>query len=522
MLFGTTCRIELWRLWGVFSLLLGLTPTLVIAAAVDGRLTVRTLDEETGGPIAVRMELRDARGRVVRLRPKGAIVAGESIYFDGETTLELRRGAYTFLIEAGPEFRTRPGNFTIDRHAEDSTDITLLRRVNMRDEGWLAGDLDVQTTLAHVLLMMRARSVDFVPVTGAVNDDGRCRKAKPSLPANAGEAADRLYGPWAALDDRRGGALLAIAGDQSLDVCQWKADESSLPMLTVAREAGAVVVAISPTAWDFPLWVASGKLDAVQVINRFSQPGVGAAASKAARPRDNALFGGKLGPGRYSESIYHHLLNCGLRLPPAAGSGAVTDSNPRQPNAVLGSSRVYVHCEDEQCTRDAWLAGLKAGRVVVTNGPLLRTRVEGRPPGEIFSIETGETREFQIALGLAFYDQTQVEYLEIIQNGMTMHHVRLAELAEQEGRLPPVKFEGSGWFLVRAITNNPELYQFASTGPYYVEADYQPRISRASVEYFIKWLDDAAEQFAKNEAVLADIEAARPFWNKLLAAANAE
>ena len=159
---------------------------------------------------------------------------------------------------------------------------------------------------------------------------------------------------------------------------------------------------------------------------------------------------------------------------------------------------------------------------MVTNGPLLRTQVSGHPPGHQFHLDRGESREFQIALGLAFYEQAPVEYLEIIKNGRVEHEIRLSELADRQGRLPPLRFDRSGWFLVRAMTNRTSNYQFATTGPYYVQSDYQPRISRASVQFFLDWLDAAATEFATYDAVRADIQQARPFWEALLSKANAD
>jgi hypothetical protein len=314
------------------------------------------------------------------------------------------------------------------------------------------------------------------------------------------------------LDYRRGGGLLLIGGEGAVDVCQWKIDEPSLSALAAGREAGACIVALTPTAWHLPLWVASGKLDAVEVLHRHSVRG--AAADERERPCDKARFAGKLGAGRCGEAIYHHLLNCGLRLPPAAGSGVGVINGRQAVTTPLGFNRTYVFC-DEMCDRESWLTNLRAGQVTITNGPLLRTRVEGQPPGHVFQLERGEKHEFQIALDLAFYAEHQVAYLEIVKNGRAVHQVRLADLAGRAGRLPPVEFDSSGWFLVRAVTNNSELYQFASTGPYYVESDYRPRISRASVKYFVDWLDDAAARFADNAAVVADIEEARPFWEEL-------
>jgi hypothetical protein len=509
-----------WRFWRFLfatALAVGCAGQSVGAASYDGKLTVAAVDAQTRQSLAVRMDLRDARGRAVRVRPEGAVVAGESIYFDGEATLELRRGAYSFVIEAGPEYITRPGHFTLDRHAEDATEVQLNRRVDMRAEGWWAGDLDVQMPLASLPLAMRARGVDFAPVAAIVNDQGRCRKLKAAGTADQ-SLTPPLFGPWATLDERRGGGLIVIGGEPPVDPCQWKADEPSLPMAIAADEAGAVLTARSSSAWDFPVWIAAGKLDAVQIIS----PRLPVAAKlDHQRPHDEDFFPGKLGAGRYHEAIYHKLLDCGVRLAPAAGSAAGAGSGRTAVASPLGANRVYVQC-GETCTRDAWLAGLKAGQCCVTNGPLLRVSVEDQPPGHVFSIDQGERREFQIALNLAFYEQTQVEYLEIIQNGRSTHQIRLAELAARSGRLPPVEFTGSGWFLVRAVTNNAEFYQFATTGPYYVESNYEPRISRASVQFFIDWLDEAARKFAGNQPVVAELDAARPFWQKLMERANVE
>jgi hypothetical protein len=115
-----------------------------------------------------------------------------------------------------------------------------------------------------------------------------------------------------------------------------------------------------------------------------------------------------------------------------------------------------------------------------------------------------------------------VEYLEIVKNGQVVHEVRLADLAQSAGRLPPLEFTESGWFLVRAMTTNSSTYQYASTGPYYVEAGSRPRVSRASVQFFLDWLDAATTQFADEPTMLRDIAAARPFWEGLLGETNAE
>ncbi len=485
------------------------------AASYDGKLQILVVDEQTGEPIAARIELRNSRGRSVRIKSSDAINREGFTVFDGTLDLELRKGDYRFVIEAGPEYQTRPGHFTIERHADDSKTVSLRRHVNMRDEGWWAGDLDVSHRLQDVPLMMRAEGLDFVPVTAQGNFRGKCSEEKQKANSLQHSLSSPLAGPWATLDYRRGGGLLFLGSETLSGVCRFADQDSSLDSINMAHETGAEVIALSPSAWDLPLWIATGDLSAIQIIHRHSKFDGKGDDKKWGRPRDKVFFPGKLGVGRYSEEIYHHVLNCGLRIPPGAGSGAGANKNP------VGTNRVYVQCGSE-FSRESWLDHLRSGQVMVTNGPLLRTTVEGHPPGHVFEMDQGEVRVFLIALSLSFYEKAPVEYLEIVKNGRVEFEVRLDELAKNRGRLPPLKFDESGWFLVRAVTSNPDTYQFASTGPYYVEANYQRRVSRASVQYFLDWLTAATVEFADNEQVLNDLTAAKPFWQELMNQANAD
>ena len=59
------------------------------------------------------------------------------------------------------------------------------------------------------------------------------------------------------------------------------------------------------------------------------------------------------------------------------------------------------------------------------------------------------------------------------------------------GSLGTVTFKTSGWFLVRAIADNPKTFRFASTAPYYVEVgETKRRISKASAKFFLDWVKE--------------------------------
>ena len=83
-----------------WSLLLCATPCL---GADKGRLEVQIVDKQTNQPMAARMHLKDQQGKVVRI-PKAPFWR-DHFAIDGSNVLELPLGAYTFELEAGPEFK---------------------------------------------------------------------------------------------------------------------------------------------------------------------------------------------------------------------------------------------------------------------------------------------------------------------------------------------------------------------------------------------------------------------------------
>jgi hypothetical protein len=166
--------------------------------------------------------------------------------------------------------------------------------------------------------------------------------------------------------------------------------------------------------------------------------------------------------------------------------------------------------------------------VVATNGPLLRPKVEGRVPGYVFQLEDGGWHWFEIGLELA--TRVPVDYLQIVKNGEVDAEVRLADWSRRPGRLPPLAVDDSGWFLVRAVTNNSRTYQFATSGPYYVERGGQRRVSRRSVQFFLDWIDALAARTqdlpdlddSSRQALLAEQKFARQHFERLLSDANAD
>ena len=70
-------------------------------------------------------------------------------------------------------------------------------------------------------------------------------------------------------------------------------------------------------------------------------------------------------------------------------------------------------------------------------------------------------------------------------------------------------FNTSGWFTVRAVTNNTQNYQFAMSGPYYVERDGKPRVSRRSAEFFLEWIAAAEKRIRERKDVAEPLRTKR-------------
>jgi hypothetical protein len=233
-------------------------------------------------------------------------------------------------------------------------------------------------------------------------------------------------------------------------------------------------------------------------------------SEKAGKPRDAIEFPGVAGGGRWSAEIYFHLLNCGLRIPPTAGSGSGEVGNP------LGYNRVYAHVEGD-FSYEAWWNAVRSGRLTITNGPLLRPTVGGELPGHVFQADAAQQIELEIGLTLSTRDP--ISYIEVIKDARVVQSVRIKEFAEAGGRLPPVRFQRSGWLVIRAVTDVEHTYRYAMTAPYYVQIGGAPRISKASAQFFLDWAQKRADQLKLPEAQRAP---ALDYWRDLVARANTD
>src|SRR5215510_3770925 len=168
-----------------FAILCGL-PLWLFAS---GQLVLQAVDRETGQPLAVRMHLKNAQGKVIK--PPGVPALGDHFVFSDKIVLKLANGGYEFLVERGNEYLEQRGHFEIQNFADDSKTIEMKRFADMAKEGWFSGDLDVDRQEKDLQLLMRGDDVHVVPLVTWSNKKNPW--AKQPLPKTAVTQFDGIF-----------------------------------------------------------------------------------------------------------------------------------------------------------------------------------------------------------------------------------------------------------------------------------------------------------------------------------------
>jgi hypothetical protein len=484
------------------------------------RIVERTADHLV--PVPARVHLTDDEGKPV-LAP-GLPAWHDHFNCDSEVRLELPPGRYTYTVERGPEYERVSGVIAITTGETREQEVLLRRLIDLAALGWYSGETHVHRPLDDMPLLLRSEDLHVAPLLTVWNETNPW-KSRP-LPARllVEPEPDRVYHVLACEDERRGGALLYFNLSRPLELA---GDGPEVPSPVVhLREAleqpGAWVDVEKPFWWDVPTWVATGSVRSIGLANNHMCRSSMYEDEAWGRPRDVGEFPPPRGNGYYSQALYYRLLNCGLRIPPSAGSASGVLPNP------IGYNRVYVHL-DEPFSYEAWWRGLGGGRSFVTNGPILLVEADGRRPGAVFRSPGGEW--LSVSLDIRVIGNDRLEAVEVVRDGVVVE--RLAgENLEERVRAMPLAFESSGWFLVRAIAAVPETFRFASTAPFYVEIGKNPdTIHREDVEFFIHWIDERIARLqadqqgglgdpVRKEEVLRPHREARQFFERRLSGAR--
>jgi len=225
---------------------------------------------------------------------------------------------------------------------------------------------------------------------------------------------------------------------------------------------------------------------------------------------------------RETQEVWYRLLNCGFRLAAAGGTDAMANySSLRGP---VGLNRVYVITEPGATgladRRDRWLAGLKAGRSMATNGPILYFNLAGQQAGGDLTLQKGE---HEVEFSGFMHSIVPVDHLEVIVNGEVVKTIETGAGRQSANFSGSLNLSASSWVLLRAWNDDAspgifDRFPYATTNPVFVEIDGQSLRSKSDAEYFIRWIDRVHDALSGNknynddtekQAILSSIKSAR-------------
>ena len=192
-------------------------------------------------------------------------------------------------------------------------------------------------------------------------------------------------------------------------------------------------------------------------------------------------------------AVWYRLLNCGFRLPAAAGTDAM--ANFASLRGPVGLNRVYANVPRGLLDIQSWLSSLKQGHTFATNGPLLGFTLGGRVLGDELRLPAGENK---VKFTAWLRSIVPVDHLEVICNGHLARELKLSGDRETVDVDDTISLSQSGWCLLRAWSEKAEhpvldLYPYATTSPIYVKVDGSAAKPAEDAAYFIAWIDRMIE-----------------------------
>ena len=118
----------------------------------------------------------------------------------------------------------------------------------------------------------------------------------------------------------------------------------------------------------------------------------------------------------YRVNVWYRLLNCGVVLPPVAGTDLPNFPYRESWQPFFGETRTYVQAEDPT-DYERWKSALESGRVFVSSGPMIDLKVNGQGLGSTIELPAGgSTVEIEAEIA----SPQPIRLLEIVHNGSAL------------------------------------------------------------------------------------------------------
>ncbi|MEZ5353739.1 MAG: hypothetical protein R2762_13960 [Bryobacteraceae bacterium] len=455
------------------------------AWAADLRIEIR---DERGHPAAARLEVHGPDGKMYQAtgsllsRPPGRPDTGSpylrSFVAKGTVTVRTPPGRYRVIAEHGLEYERNVREVELTEVRPASLEMKLRPWIRMRDRGWWSGDMHVHRRMEDTPLLLEAEDLNLAIVFTMWNRQNLW--AGPALPGDWVRQTGRNH--WMTVtngeDERGGGAWMlhglssALGFDKVLADGQRSTESWDPPGMEFVRQARRQKRELfpwfdleKPIWWETPVMMALERPDSMGLLNNhYDQYGMYDNEAWG-RKRDTVRFAGLHGYSDYSLHLMYRYWNLGWLVPPSAGAASGVLPNP------VGYNRMYVKLTGG-FTVEKWYEGLREGRVIVSNGPLVffepKADSKGRLTGRIEAVS-----------------RDPLERVELIANGKVIQ--RWTPSGRRFRANLDLDAAGHSWVSARVYAKNDVTVRLGHTGPFPLPGKWD---RREDARFFREWIDE--------------------------------
>jgi TolB protein len=465
-------------------------------------------DAQTGDPVVARVSLRQEDGKFHF--PLGALYRFTGgvghFYARQRATLTVPAGKYTVRAWHGPEYLPFEQKIEVGPDERREIRIEMKRWINMPQRGWFSGENHIHANYGY-----GAWHND----PGAIRDqcEGENLHVANVMVANSdGDGVfDRQY--FLGRPDPLSAAHTIIYWNEEFRSTIW--GHMTLGNLSQLVEPIFTGFKDTTNPWDVPTNAdIADRTHAQHGTVSYTHP-----ASNPESPYDGAYSGKGLpvdaALGRIdtldvmgwgydaSLQLWYRLLNCGFRIPGAAGTDVFLNRIQSHPP---GWGRCFVKLTNS-LTYAAWIRGQKAGHSFVTTGPMLDWDAGGRASGSSIQFNTPGSLRVRARASSQF----PMRSLDLIMNGAILKTIT-PKASEHELALDEeVKIDTSGWLAVRCNSENLSFPEGGRTlaahgNPIYVEIPGVPFDAKTDAQYFLAWIDRLEGDLKKRDRIPVGLE----------------
>lgn len=500
-----------------------------------GVLSVRTLDDR-GQITGARIHLTAADGKFYAPTDVYARVsaAGDRIFHTpGEFRVDLPVGKTKLTVVKGFEMWPEATELEIRPNEVTTASVSLKRMTDMSAKGWYSGSTHVHmnyagnlhNTLENLMMMSAAEDQDIV-LEQIANKDNRILDHQFFIPGGGPHPLSRKDMVLVVGQEYRppfwGHVFMFGMKDHFISPYttgyEGTAIESLYPsntdMFRKARAQGAYVGYVH---------AYGGERDPLEA----ELGGAKGAIVDAALGTTDAIEWSAA--GRSGFFPLYAIWNNGLKVTAVGGEDSISNLHMSK---LVGSHRTYVFTGARGPDMHAWFHGMRAGRALVTNGPLVELSVNGALPGEIVNVPAGGGR---VQVQARVRSIVPLQNVTLYFNGQPVEDIPLGSDRKTAELQKTLKVARSGWYHVRAEGAPADRfpldmsYPQGFTNPVWVMVGNQPIRNRSSAEYSLRWIDNLhklAEAWPgwrsqkEKDHVYAQFEEARKVYRRFASEAN--